>query len=94
MFVGGGGGVQAGIVGRPPAAIGGGALTKPNGSVIGWDEGGMAAIDGVACLKGLVLRNILGPEGGGPEAPGGPFEGLGCMASVNHPPRDVTQDDS
>lgn len=38
----------------------------------------MAAV-AVGCLWGLVLLNILGPEGGGPEAPGGPARGGGCM---------------
>jgi len=44
-----------GIVGRPPAAIGGGVLAKAKGSVMGWVAGGIvggaaAAAAAAACF--------------------------------------------
>lgn len=89
-----GGGLLLGIVGTPPAAIGApvaigeGAPTKAKGFVMGCAAGGIVAVAAAAgCLGGLVLRNILGPEGGGPEAPRGPVRGGGCMAAGLTGPR-------
>lgn len=45
------------------------------------------AVAAAVCLRGLVLRNILGPEGGGPETPGGPIRGGGCIAAELTGPR-------
>ena len=45
-----GGGLLFGIVGGPPAAIGGGALTKAKGSVMGWVAGGTEAVAAAVCL--------------------------------------------
>lgn len=48
-----GGGLLLESVGRPPAAIGGGALTKAKGSVMGWVAGGIVAVAaaaGAVCL--------------------------------------------
>lgn len=45
-----GGGLLLGIVGRPPAAIGGGALTNAKGSVMGWVVGGIEAVAAAGCL--------------------------------------------
>lgn len=90
MLVGGackGGGLLLSAGGCLPAAMGGGAcLPKAKGSVIGWAAGEgpiMAVAAAAVCLWGLVLRKALGPppEGGGPEAPGGPVRGGGCMAA-------------
>lgn len=81
------GGLLFGIDGRPPTATGGGALTKAKGSVIGWTAGGIVAVGAVLCLLALVLRNIFDPEGGGPEAPGGPVLGGGCMTAELTGPR-------
>ena len=50
----------------------GGPLIATGGPIIA-----AGAVD--VCLRGLSLRKTLGPAEEGPEAPGGPFRGGGCM---------------
>lgn len=45
-----GGGLLFGIVGIPPAAMGGGALPKAKGSVMGWAAGGIVAVAAAAAV--------------------------------------------
>ena len=57
-----------------PIIAAGGPIIAAGGPIIA-----AGAVD--VCLRGLVLRKALGPAEGGPEAPGGPFRGGGCMVA-------------